>query len=142
MSTNWLKDIHDMHTKFGVRDKVSEFVDEGKIDVLREYLKFRIDFIREELIELECAYEDSDPEEIVDALIDIVVVAIGTLDAFSVNGFIAWDEVLRANMSKEPGMKASRPNKFGFPDLIKKEGWVGPDHSDNHGLIGDILTNE
>lgn len=142
MSTNWLGDIHDMHTKFCVRDKVDEFLHNGKEDVLREYLKFRIDFIREELIELECAYEDGDSEEIVDALIDIIVVASGTLDAFGVDGQAAWDEVLRANMDKSPGMKASRPNKFGFPDLTKGEDWVGPNHEGNHGIIGDLFNNE
>jgi len=38
-------------------------------------------------------------------------------------------------MNKQVGIKASRPNPLGLPDLIKPEGWVGPDHTGNHGLL-------
>ena len=38
-------------------------------------------------------------------------------------------------MEKEVGVKDSRPNPLGLPDLIKPEGWVGPDHADNYGLF-------
>jgi predicted HAD superfamily Cof-like phosphohydrolase len=74
-----------------------------------------------------------DGEEIVDGLIDLCVVAIGTLDLFEVDAHKAWDEVLKANMSKKVGVKESRPNPLGLPDLIKPEGWVGPDHTGNTG---------
>jgi hypothetical protein len=33
-------------------------------------------------------------------------------------------------MQKRSGVKAERPNPLGLPDLMKPEGWVGPDHSD------------
>jgi len=42
-------------------------------------------------------------------------------------------------MAKKTGVKASRPNPLGLPDLIKPEGWVGPDHSDNVGLVNKIF---
>jgi predicted HAD superfamily Cof-like phosphohydrolase len=77
-------------------------------------------------------------EEIVDALIDLCVVAIGTLDAYGVNSYKAWDEVHAANMNKEVGIKESRPNPLGLPDLIKPEGWTAPSHAGNHGLIAKI----
>ena len=64
---------------------------------------------------------------------DLCVVAIGTLDLFEVDAHKAWDEVLKANMSKKVGVKESRPNPLGLPDLIKPEGWVGPDHTGNTG---------
>ena len=73
--------------------------------------------------------------EIVDAMIDLCVVAIGTLDAFKVDAHKAWTRVLDANMQKEPGIKASRPNPLGLPDLIKPEGWTAPSHLDNIGLL-------
>ena len=80
-----------------------------------------------------------DAEEIVDGLIDLCVVAIGTLDAFNVDGNKAWDEVLKANMQKEVGVKESRPNPLGLPDLIKPEGWEAPSHKGNYGdLPNDI----
>ena len=50
------------------------------------------------------AAKDGNPEEIVDALIDLCVVAIGTLDAYGVNSYKAWDEVHAANMNKEVGL--------------------------------------
>ena len=75
----------------------------------------------------------------VDALIDLCVVAIGTLDAYGVDANMAWDEVLDANLNKEVGVKESRPNPLGLPDLIKPMGWVGPDHTGNHGALTEIF---
>ena len=118
MSMNWVWDIEDMHTKFGVNEKVREF----DADKLKQFLEFRVKFLEEELNELKDNLDN--PEEIVDALIDLCVVAIGTLDAFDVNAKLAWNEVHKANMAKEVGVKASRPNPLGLPDLIKPEGWV------------------
>jgi len=79
-----------------------------------------------------------DADEIVDGLIDLCVVAIGTLDAFGVDAHTAWDRVHKANMSKEVGVKESRPNPLGLPDLIKPEGWEAPTHVDNLGKLNDI----
>ena len=79
-----------------------------------------------------------DGEEIVDGLIDLCVVAIGTLDAFGVDAYKAWDEVLKANMSKNVGVKEGRPNPLGLPDLMKPEGWQAPSHQGNHGIFDDL----
>ena len=97
-----------------------------------------IKFIREELMETEAALTNDDAEEIVDGLIDICVVAIGTLDAFGVDPYKAWDEVLKANLNKTVGVKPERPNPLGLPDLIKPEGWEGPSHEGNHGKFNNI----
>ena len=134
MSKDWPQDIHDMHTKFGVRDAVQKF----DSVMLRTFLRFRLDFLHEELGETEKAAQTGiplDSEEVVDGLIDLCVVAIGTLDALGVDPYKAWDEVHKANMSKEVGVKESRPHPLGLPDLVKPEGWVGPDHNGNHGLM-------
>jgi hypothetical protein len=74
---------------------------------------------------------------VVDAPIDLYVVAISTLDLFKVNAIRAWDGVHAAN--KEVGVKESRPNPLGLPDLIKPQGWVAPNHNGNHGLIDVAL---
>lgn len=140
MSTNWVKDIEEMHTKYGVGawTRLAYLQDKNK---LREFLKFRILFLDEELHETKLAFENSDAEEVVDGLIDLCVVAIGTLEALGVNVEQAWDTVLAANLSKEIGIKESRPNPLGLPDLVKPEGWVAPDHSNNLGhTLPDILT--
>lgn len=134
MSTNWVQDINDMHTKFGVREVTQKL----SANHLAEYLEFRIRFLQEELDEMKHAAKNKDPEEIVDALIDLCVVAIGTLDAYGVNSYKAWDEVHAANMSKEVGIKESRPNPLGLPDLVKPEGWRPPTHNGNHGLFTKI----
>ena len=132
MSTNWVSDIEDMHTKYGVNEKIRTF-DKEK---LKQFLEFRVAFLEEELNELKDNIDN--PEEIVDALIDLCVVAIGTLNAFDINADRAWDVVHDANMAKEVGIKASRPNPLGLPDLIKPEGWRAPSHENNYGLLNKI----
>jgi len=132
MSMNWVWDIEDMHRKYGVNQKVREF----DAEKLKKFLEFRVKFLEEELNELKDNIDN--PEEVVDALIDLCVVAIGTLDAFEVNSHVAWNAVHQANMAKEVGVKASRPNPLGLPDLIKPEGWTAPSHEHNHGLLSKI----
>jgi len=134
MSNDWVKDIHDMQTKY----KTREWVENADTEKLKRFLEFRIDFIREELDETETALIGMDSEEIVDGLIDLCVVAIGTLDAFGVDAYKAWDEVLKANMAKEVGVKPTRPNPLGVPDLIKPDNWEAPSHEGNHGKLNDL----
>jgi predicted HAD superfamily Cof-like phosphohydrolase len=135
MSKDWVQDINDMHRKFGVHKWMSEQLVAGDKEKLQKFLEFRIKFLQEELSETAKAVDEKDPEEIVDGLIDLCVVAIGTLDSFGIDAYKAWDEVHNANMSKEPGIKESRPNPLGLPDLIKPEGWKGPEHRGNHGYF-------
>ena len=134
MSNNWAHDIMMMHEKYGVFDKVQAF-DKEK---LNKFLEFRIKFLEEEMNELSTA-ESAD--DVVDALIDLCVVAIGTLDLFDVDARLAWDRVHEANMNKQVGIKESRPNPLGLPDLIKPEGWTAPSHKDNVGLL-DVIFDE
>lgn len=129
MGYDWVLDIEDMHYKYGVNEKIRNF----DKDKLKQFLEFRVKFLEEELTELKDNIDN--PEEIVDALIDLCVVAIGTLDAFDVDAHQAWDAVHEANMNKQVGVKASRPNPLGLPDLIKPEGWTAPSHEGNHGLL-------
>ena len=135
MSKDWVNDIHEMQAKYGVH----EWMKNAEKDQLRSYLEFRVDFLKEELDETEAALVSMDAEEIVDGLVDLCVVAIGTLDAFGVDAYKAWDEILKANMAKEVGVKKERPNPLGLPDLIKPKGWKGPDHTGNHGNITDNI---
>lgn len=132
MMTNWVKDIAEMHTKFGVNEKIRTF-DKEK---LSKFLEFRINFLQEELDEMKSA---KNADDVVDALIDLCVVAIGTLDAYDVDSYEAWNRVHAANMAKEVGIKASRPNPLGLPDLIKPEGWTSPTHADNVGLLNKVF---
>lgn len=138
MKKQWHEDIWDMHYKFGVHKWIMENIDNKEL--MSKFLEFRLQFLQEELDETRAAaIIDNNPQEIVDGLIDLCVVAIGTLDAFGVDPQVAWDEVHKANMSKEPGIKESRPNPLGLPDLMKPEGWTGPNHNDNIGYFPHAL---
>jgi predicted HAD superfamily Cof-like phosphohydrolase len=132
---DWVQDIREMHEKFGVREIVDSF-DKEK---LRTYLKFRLDMLHEELTEARQAFAEGDADGVVDAIIDMCVFGIGTLDVFHVDAYEAWARVHEKNMEKSPGVKAGRPNPFGLPDLIKPEGWTSPTHEDNVGTLRKVF---
>lgn len=141
-STDWVQDIADMHVKFGVNPVIRELSKEQ----LKQFLQFRIDFLKEELQEMDDALNDPDfakdrADETVDALIDLSVVAIGTLNAFDVDAHEAWARVHDKNMQKNPGVNANRPNPLGLPDLIKPAGWTPPTHADNVGLLKKVFND-
>lgn len=137
MKSQWVSDISDMHTKF----KVNEIVHQLPADKLTTYLKFRLDMVQEEVNEAHEAFAERDADGVVDALIDAIVFAIGTLDAFDVDSDEAWNRVHAKNMAKNPGVKEGRPNPYGFPDLIKPEGWTAPTHVDNVGLLTKVFES-
>ena len=101
---------------------------------LKSSWPFALSLYKKNSKKLSKAAVNNDPEELVDGLIDLCVVAIGTLDAFGIDAHKAWDEVYAANMAKEIGVKETRPNPLGLPDLIKPEGWQTPSHAGNHGI--------
>jgi predicted HAD superfamily Cof-like phosphohydrolase len=136
MSTNWFKDMQVMHKKYGV-DEWMKKEKNSDWSRLNKFMNFRIKMMQEELDETKAAFKNKDQEEMVDGIIDMCVFAIGTLEVFGVDANKAWDEVLKANMSKEVGIKEGRPNPLGLPDLVKPEGWEGPTHKGNHGNITD-----
>jgi predicted HAD superfamily Cof-like phosphohydrolase len=146
---NWANDINAMHHKFGVKEWFE--ANKGNKELMGKYLTFRLNMCLEELLETANAADldlginedgkfafmgdasKTDPEEIVDGLIDLSVFAVGTLDVFNVDANKAWDNVYAANMNKSTGVKPGRPNPFGLPDLIKPSDWVAPSHKGNHG---------
>jgi predicted RNA-binding Zn-ribbon protein involved in translation (DUF1610 family) len=131
VSAYWWDDVRGIHSKMGHAAVFRQL----SPDKLQELFRLRMVMIKEELKEL----EDADtPEKVVDAIIDLMVFGIGTLDAFDVDVQVAWDEVLQANLQKQPGVKEGRPNPFGLPDLIKPEGWCEPSHQFNVGRLSEI----
>ena len=90
MSTNWFKDMQDMHKKYGVDKWMNE---EKKSDWSRlsKYMDFRIKMMQEELDETRVAFQNKNEEEVVDGIIDLCVFAIGTLEVFGVDANKAWD---------------------------------------------------
>ena len=132
---NVANDIANMHNRFGVHD----WIDDSTPDDRKELMKLRMRMLTEEYAETMNAYLQSDPEEMIDGLIDLCVIAIGTLNIAGVDAESAWNTVHSANMAKHPGVKPGRPNPLGLPDLIKPDGWLGPDHSPNHGILKEFL---
>jgi len=136
MSTNWFKDMQEMHIKYGV-DKWMDEEKKSDWSRLNKFMQFRLSMMQEELDETKAAFNDKNAEEMVDGIIDLCVFAIGTLEVFGVDANKAWNEVYEANMSKEVGIKEGRPNPLGLPDLKKPRHWKGPNHEGNHGNITD-----
>ena len=128
---NAQSDMANMHKHYGI--SINEFSPEQ----LRKYLNFRIDFLAEELQELQDATNGDDA---VDALVDLCVIAIGTLQLYGVDASLAWNRVLDANMKKEVGVKTTRPQAGDLPDLVKPPGWTAPQHADNVGLLSKIYN--
>ena len=124
-----IDDIREMIVKYGF--------DQEKFDA--EKLNFRIlGLLTEEYEEILLALHEKNAEELVDGLIDLIVIAIGTLELSEVHTRQAWDEVMKANMQKKRGIKSTRPNSNGF-DLIKLPDWVPPDHTDNVGVLAKLF---
>ena len=124
-----VEDIKAFHTKF-------EFNQEA---LTIDKLHFRTDLLMEEISEMHAAIEQNNPEEFVDALVDIIYIAIGTLDLSQVDIQAAWNQVQTANMSKIRGIKPGREHSGGF-DVIKPIGWKAPSHHGNHGLVASLLS--
>ena len=107
----------------------------------REFIKFRFNFLQEEVNEGLESIEEKDGDGVIDSLIDLIVVSIDTLLLLGVNFDKAWTAVYNANMSKQVGIKAGRPNPLGLPDLIKSQGWVAPCHKNNLGDFQEALDS-
>ncbi len=130
MKTNPIVDIREMLAHYNFKPE----------QLNAERLEFRLQLLLEEYTETRTAADQNDAPELVDGLIDIVVIALGTLELAGVDVELAWREVHRANMSKIRGAKPGRTSD-GW-DLYKPLNWTAPDHSENTGRLNDILKGE
>jgi len=100
---------------------------DGKPRLLEEdIMQSRIRHLQEELNELHAAhiYDKGMPEQL-DAIVDLVYVAVGTAYLMGLDFDEAWTRVHNANMQKVP--QATERSKI---DVVKPEGWVAPDLKD------------
>ena len=132
---SWSDNIKQMHHQYQVHDWIENSTPEQR----KELMKLRIRMLSEEFNETLQAYLMNNPEEMIDGLIDVCVIAIGTLDIAGVDASRAWNSVLEANLAKEVGVKPGRPNPLGLPDLVKPSGWTPPNHSSNHGILKEFI---
>lgn len=86
----------------------------------------------EELTELITAIDAGDPEEILDALVDMQYVLSGTINVQGMRGVFdeAFMRVHRANMQKELVESRHMSKRDSVHDIVKPEGWTKPDLSD------------
>jgi hypothetical protein len=95
-------------------------------DALRESQNvelYRAAFGIEEKVELVEAIIDRDLSAIADALVDGVYVDLGTAHFYAIPFDEVWDEVQRANMTKERGPTQARGHAL---DVRKPPGWNPP----------------
>ena len=119
-----LQSISDMHNKFKISSKEIPFSEQEK--------DFRYICMAEELGE----YMDAKTEEDeLDALVDLVVFALGTVERQGMLHVFneAFNRVITANMKKELGENKKR-GSFAI-DLVKPDGWEAPDLTD---LVKDL----
>lgn len=106
-------------TKFMVA--CDQSVDYFNSDQFNMYVKL----IDEEHTELKEAIENNDRVEMLDALVDILVVAIGAINSMGADGESAWNEVMRTNFAKiDPDTGKVRKREDG--KVLKPSDWSPP----------------
>jgi predicted HAD superfamily Cof-like phosphohydrolase len=117
-------DIETFHRKFGI-----EY--DGPPRTLPEDMgQFREGFMREEVMEYVDARRRGDLAGQLDALVDLVYVALGTsyLHGFDFNE--AWRRVHAANMRKVRAASIDDSKRASTYDVVKPRNWLPPDLSD------------
>ena len=115
-----LKDIDSFHKKFG-------FAKNEKVGIPddNELVNFRTSFLAEEFAEYTNAITKKDAAAALDALVDIVYIALGTAWLFNLPFDKAWKEVQKANMSKIRAKSKSKKRGTKF-DVVKPKDWKAP----------------
>ena len=118
-------DIHDFHQKFGLPP-----ISKTPAPLTPELLRFRVNFMLEEISEYEKAALNGDLEGQLDALVDLVYVALGTAYLQRMPFNTAWERVHEANMKKVRAEHADQSKRGSSFDVVKPEGWKPPRHTD------------
>jgi len=121
MSRNWVADTKNMMAIYQQETPRHPQWPEDKVVELRK------DLIWEEFNEFLDAVHDRDMVEAADAIVDLLVVVIGTGLAFGLPLQALWDEVYRSNRSKAHPVfgtvqkadngKVMKPASFSPPDI-------------------------
>ena len=126
-----IEDVGDFHRRF----RVPEAPVFAMLDPAAQ--RFRQEFMQEELDEFRDACVAGDLQKAFDALLDLEYVLLGTARMMGL-AYVwqaGWDEVQRANMTKERAAADGGNSKRGSGlDVVKPAGWRGPDHGR---IVGD-----
>lgn len=120
---SYYMDVYDFHRKFELPRP------EGFRPLSYELFCFRKRFMYEELEEFVDAYCAQDHAKVLDALVDLVYVAIGTAVMMGADFNAAWSLVHAANMEKVRATRAEDSKRGSTYDVIKPPGWKAPDLS-------------
>ena len=90
---------------------------------------FRANFMGEELNEFCQAHAKKDMHGCADALVDLAYVLHGTALMMGIPWCQIWNEVQRANMAKMRAVSKTQSKRKSSLDVVKPEGWRGPDHT-------------
>lgn len=113
-----------MYERFGMLTRADAF--QPPRALTSEEMMFRINALSEELRELSGAHLSGDLPGVADALVDLVVFALGTAAMMRLPWDELFNEVQRANNAKVVG-PSTKERGPGHVDLIKPEGWTPPD---------------
>lgn len=121
MESRLMNLVKAMHIKFGLEHTGVP------TRLTPEESKFRITAMQEELNEYKDAVEEgADLVAQYDALLDLIVFAVGTLERQGFPLLAGFEAVMEANMAKELGQNGEKRGGF-KRDLVKPVGWVGPE---------------
>jgi predicted HAD superfamily Cof-like phosphohydrolase len=95
-------------------------------DFNQEQFKLYCKLIDEEVKELKEAINNNDRLETLDALIDILVVTIGTIHSGGFDAEGAWKEVMSTNFAKIDS-ETGKVRKREDGKVLKPTGWTAPD---------------
>jgi predicted HAD superfamily Cof-like phosphohydrolase len=109
--------VKAMHEKFGIENTT------GPSHLTAEEKEFRSAAMLEELNEYIAADTLVDQY---DALLDLIVFAVGTLERHGFPLLAGFEKVMEANMAKELGQNGEKRGGF-KRDLVKPEGWTPPE---------------
>ena len=115
-----LKDIDNFHKKYGFEKNEKVGIPDDN-----ELVNFRTSFLMEELAEYTNAITKKDSAGALDALVDIVYIALGTAWLFNLPFEKAWKEVQKANMKKIRSKNKSEKRGTKF-DVVKPKDWKAP----------------
>lgn len=147
-----LRDIGEFHNKFGLSyigrprslpSSMAEFRCNFMQEELDEYKSHR-EVARSEILAEE-AFDNGEYthalEGMMDALVDLVYVALGTAYLQGFDFAEAWRRVHEANMKKVRAERSEDSKRGSTFDVVKPDGWEPPSHTDlveNHNLRGTV----
>lgn len=121
MSKDWVKDVGEFHRKMEYPEQSSHRA--ARVNITSpeflEVFRKRKKHLAEELEEFQNSFHRGNFDDMMDALADLIYIAVGTARVFGVDLRPVWDEVQRANMGR---VKDERHWK----GIIKPEGWMPP----------------